>query len=131
VVSPVQPFSRRLASRLFNTIVRLLFGLRLTDTQCGAKVFRYDVLQPILENLGVTSWAFDVDMLFQAKRAGASIREMPTVWHDKAGSKIKMVRSSVGMAAALVRLRMYYSPFRFMIPYVSRIIEAVFPYRKR
>jgi len=129
-VSPKQPLSRRAASRCFNLMVRILFGLKLTDTQCGAKLFRREVIQPVLHNLGVTSWAFDVDMLFQAKRLGASIREVPTVWHDVAGSKIEIGRSSVNMFVALVRLRMFYSPFRFMIPVLGRLAEWLVRYRQ-
>jgi glycosyltransferase involved in cell wall biosynthesis len=127
-VSPMQPLSRRVASRCFNLMVRMLFGLKLTDTQCGAKLFRREVIQPVLRNLGVTSWAFDVDMLFQTKRLGASIREIPTVWHDVAGSKIEIGRSSVNMIVALVRLRMFYSPLRFMIPVLGRLAERLLRY---
>jgi glycosyltransferase involved in cell wall biosynthesis len=130
-VSPRQPLSRRVASRCFNGLVRLLFGLKLTDTQCGAKIFRREVIQLVLRNLGVTSWAFDVDMLFQAKRFGATIREVPTVWNDQAGSKIKIAGASVSMLVALVRLRMFYSPLHPMIPFISRVIDKVFRYEKR
>ena len=127
-VSPKQPLSRRVASRCFNFLTRMLFGLRLTDTQCGAKLFRREMILPVLRNLGVTNWAFDVDMLFQAKRLGVSIREIPTVWHDVAGSKIEIGRSSVNMVVALVRLRMFYSPLRFMIPVLSRAAERLLRY---
>lgn len=127
-VSPRQPLSRRMASRCFNFMVRILFGLKLTDTQCGAKLFRREVIQPILSNLGVTSWAFDVDMLFQAKRLGATIREIPTVWRDVAGSKIQIGRSSVNMFVALVRLRMFYSPLRGLIPVIGRVMEKIIRY---
>jgi len=130
-MTPKQPLSRRIASRCFNWMVRVLFGLRLKDTQCGAKLFRREVIQPVMRNLGVTCWAFDVDMLFQAKRLSASIREVPTVWNDVAGSKIQIGRASVNMFVALVRLRMFYSPLRFMIPHISKWVERVVPYRKR
>lgn len=127
-VSPKQPFSRRFASRCFNLMTRILFGLKLTDTQCGAKLFRREVIRPVLRNLGVTNWAFDVDMLFQAKRLGASIREIPTVWHDVAGSKIRIGHSSITMFVALVRLRMFYSPLRFLIPVLGRLAERLVRY---
>ena len=130
-MSPQQPLSRRVASRCFNLMVRILFGLKLSDTQCGAKLFRREVLQQVMRNIGVTNWAFDVDMLFQTKRLGASIREIPTVWNDVAGSKIKVCRSSMQMFVAMVRLRMFYSPLRFMIPFISRVLGIIFPYRKR
>lgn len=127
-VSPKQPLSRRVASRCFNLMVRALFGLKLTDTQCGAKLFRREVIQPVLRNLGVTNWAFDVDMLFQTKRLGASIREVPTVWCDVSGSKVEIGRSSVNMFVAMVRLRMFYSPLRFMIPMLGRLAELLLRY---
>jgi glycosyltransferase involved in cell wall biosynthesis len=127
-MTPKQPLSRRVASRCFNLMVRVLFGLKLKDTQCGAKLFRREVIQPVLRNLGVTNWAFDVDMLFQTKRLGASIREIPTVWHDVAGSKVEVGRASLNMTVALVRLRMFYSPFRFMIPVFSRAAEKLLRY---
>ena len=130
-MSPTQPLSRRVASRCFNFTVRVLFGLRLRDTQCGAKLFRREVIQPVMQNLGVTSWAFDVDMLFQTRRMGASIREIPTIWNDVSGSKIQIGRSSVNMLVALVRLRMFYSPLCFMIPFVSKVITQVIPHQKR
>jgi glycosyltransferase involved in cell wall biosynthesis len=114
-VNPRQPLSRRLMSRCFNLFVRILFGLKITDTQCGAKVFRKKAIKEILPRLGLTNWAFDVDMLFQAKRAGYSIREVPTVWNDKAGSKIRYIASSLDMVMALVRLRLIYSPFNWVV----------------
>jgi len=67
-------------------------------------------------------------MLFQTKRLGFSIREIPTVWHDVAGSKIAIGHSSVAMFVALVRLRMFYSPLRFMIPVFSRLAERLLRY---
>ena len=127
-VSPKQPLSRRVASRCFNLLVRVLFGLKLKDTQCGAKLFRREVIQPVLRNLGVTNWAFDVDMLFQAKRLGATIREVPTVWCDVTGSKVEIGRSSVNMFVAMIRLRMFYSPLRFMIPILKPLAERLLRY---
>jgi len=130
-MSPRQPFSRRVASRCFNLMVRGLFGLRIKDTQCGAKLFRREVILPVMRNLGVTNWAFDVDMLFQTKRLGASIREIPTIWNDREGSKLRVVRAGINTFVALVRLRMFYSPLRSMIPHVAKWVERIVPYHKR
>jgi glycosyltransferase involved in cell wall biosynthesis len=114
-VSPRQPLSRRVASRLFNWQVRLFFGLKLTDTQCGAKLMRRDALLPLLPHFGITRWAFDVDLLYQIHRAGGRIAEIPTTWSDVAGSKLQVGRASVQMFLALVRLRLMYSPLKFLV----------------
>ena len=114
-VSPPQPLKRRLASRLFNLQVRLFFGLRLTDTQCGAKLIQRSVLLPLIPHFGITRWAFDVDLLYQIRRARGRIREIPTTWSDVQGSKLEVGRASLQMFLALVRLRLMYSPFKFLV----------------
>lgn len=121
-VSPPQPFVRQITSRVFNVFTRLLFGLWLTDTQCGAKVMRRDALLSVLPSLGVTRWAFDVDLLLHLKRAGWKIHEMPTEWHDVAGSKVEIARASAEMLAALVRLRLVYSPFRSLTGVYDKLV---------
>jgi O-antigen/teichoic acid export membrane protein len=121
-VSPPQPLARRIASRVFNLLTRLFFGLRLTDTQCGAKLMRRDALAPVLDSLGITRWAFDVDLLFQMQRAGRTIVEIPTTWHDVAGSKIDILPVSAEMGVAIVRLRLLYSPLRWIVGLYDRFL---------
>lgn len=119
-VSPRQPLARRIASRCFNLLTRALFDLHITDTQCGAKLMRREALMEILPLLGITRWAFDVDMLFQLRRAGYRVTEVPTVWHDVAGSKLNVGRASMEMTLALIRLRLIYSRFKWMVPVYDR-----------
>ncbi len=120
VVEPKQPLSRRVASRIFNVMVNLFFGFRVHDTQCGAKLFKREVLDTILPDLGITRWAFDVDMLFHTRLSGYEIIEIPTIWKDTAGSKIQVVKSSCEMAVALIRLRLIHSPFKWIVPLYDR-----------
>ena len=115
VVQPKQPLTRRIASRIFNLLVRTLFGVAVWDTQCGAKVFRGEVVRNVLPSLGITRWAFDVDVLFQCRRHGYRIREVPTVWSDSSGSQLRVARASWEMLLAIIRLRLIYSPLRFVV----------------
>ncbi|MEI6149127.1 MAG: glycosyltransferase [bacterium] len=121
-VSPKQPLDRRLSSRIFNLITRLLFGLRLTDTQCGAKLMQRHALQTVLPIIGITRWAFDVDLLFQMRRAGFKIKEIPTIWRDVEGSKVQIGKASTEMMLALTRLRLIYSPFRWVVSSYDRFL---------
>lgn len=114
-VSVRQPLKRRLASRLFNALVRLMFGLRISDTQCGAKLLKREVARAILPHIGITQWAFDVDLLFQLRRAGFVVAETPTTWQDISGSRLRLGKASLDMFVALVRLRLIYSPFRWVV----------------
>ncbi|MDP2990075.1 MAG: glycosyltransferase family 2 protein [Kiritimatiellota bacterium] len=121
-ISVEQPFKRRLASRLFNALVRLMFGLRISDTQCGAKLLTRDAVQAILPHIGITQWAFDVDLLFQLRRAGFAITEIPTTWQDVSGSRLRVGKASADMFVAMVRLRLIYSPFRWGVALYDRTL---------
>ncbi len=125
VVEPRQPLLRRVASRIFNTVVRLLFGLATSDTQCGAKVVKREALDAVMPHLGLTRWAFDVDLLFQLKRGGYRIVELPTTWRDVAGSKLNVVRASLEMFLAVTRLRLLYSPLRWVVGIYDRTLGRV------
>jgi glycosyltransferase involved in cell wall biosynthesis len=126
LVSPYQPLSRRAASRLFNGTVRVLFGLKISDTQCGAKLIKREAVMKILPLLGITRWAFDVDLLFQLRRTGCRITEVPTTWRDVAGSRLQIARASLEMFVALVRLRLLYSPFKGIVSFYDRHFAKYF-----
>lgn len=114
-VSPRQRLSRRIASRVFNKLIRLLFKLPISDTQCGAKLLRGDAMRAAFPHLGLTRWAFDVDLLFQLRRLGYRITEVPTTWSEPGGSKLRIGRTSLEMFMAICRLRMLYSPLRWVV----------------
>ena len=76
---------------------------------------RRAALIPLLPHFGITQWAFDVDLLYQIKRAGGRITEIPTTWSDVAGSKLQVGRASLQMLLALIRLRLLYSPLKFLV----------------
>lgn len=64
------PLIRRITSWGYQMLVRLLFGINVTDTQVGLKIFRKEVLQKTLPRLLVKQYAFDVEMLAVAHHLG-------------------------------------------------------------
>ena len=122
IVSPKQPLKRRIASRIFNWLVKTLFGVKIHDTQCGAKLCQGSAVKKVLPLLGLTRWAFDVDWLFQLHRCGYSIIETPTVWQDVGGSQLQVGKASTEMFIAIVRLRLLHSPFKFIVTIYDRTI---------
>ena len=115
-VSP-QTFFRRVLSRGFNFIVRSLFLFSHRDTQCGAKVFRRDLLIKLVPKLGSSEWSFDVDLLFYARREKAKIKSIPTMWDDKRGSSINLKKTPITMLLSAIRLRLIHSPLNFFVKF--------------
>ena len=100
-----QPWRREQAGRAFNLLVRIATGLPFWDTQCGFKAFRLDVCRPILETARLDGFAFDVELLYLAHRAGLRIREIPVRWNHAEGSKVSFFKDSLRMFREVVALR--------------------------
>jgi len=101
-----QPWRREQAGRVFNLIVRIATGMPFWDTQCGFKAFRLDVCRPILERAHTIGFAFDVELLFLAWRAGLRLREVPVRWNHAEGSKVRVIHDSLAMLREVIALRM-------------------------
>lgn len=120
VLYPAQTTLRRFTSRCFHLIVESLFWMHIKDTQCPCKVLRRSAVEAIHSSLRIADLAFDVNLLYSLKHAGFSIREVPTEWTDKIGSKVtaSLFRSSFTMFLSVVRIRLIYSPFyRWLRPF--------------
>lgn len=100
-----QPFVRRFASRGWHLLVHLVVGLRVTDTQAGAKALPADCVHSILDRVVPCNFAFDVSLLWEVKKAGYEIVEVPLTWDHLDGSKFRLMREVPRMFFALMQLR--------------------------
>jgi len=91
-----EPFVRHLIGRLFNLCVRTLVVPGIHDTQCGYKLFTESATQALFRTSRVDGFAFDVELIFLARRAGLRVREVPIVWRHRPGSRVRM---QTGLAA--------------------------------
>lgn len=115
------PFYRLIASRLFREFRRLILLPEISDTQCGFKSFRTEAAREIFEKLTVfqrfskgRGWkvgAWDVEMLFIAKKMDYKIAEVSVEWEDrdltkgKGRSKNKFIKESKEMLLEILRVR--------------------------
>lgn len=90
---------------LYNNLVALLFGLHYADMQCGAKLFKRVVIEAIIDELFENQWTFDVEILYLAQNCGFDIIEIPTVWHDRQGSKLSTFIGGIRMLISLFTLK--------------------------
>ena len=119
VLHQAQPWVRRFTSRCFHVVVELLFWMHIKDTQCPCKVMRRAAVEKIHSNLRIADLAFDVNLLVSLKRAGFTIKEVPTEWTDKIGSKVtsSLFRTSLVMFLSTLRVRLIYSPvYKWLAP---------------
>lgn len=87
-------FSRRTASRLFNTAASLVLGTSIVDSQCGAKMFRNTPeVKDAFSKPFRSRWIFDVEVLARLRAHRPlrdSVYECPLDdWHHVQGSKLR------------------------------------------
>jgi hypothetical protein len=98
------PLRRRTMGRAFNVFVRLLSGLPYRDTQCGFKLLRAPVARELMAEQITPGFAFDVEILMRARRAGLRIAEVPIEYHHDPDSSIAAASASTRMAWDVTRL---------------------------
>ena len=100
-----QPFYRQFMGKTFNGFVRLIAVPGIRDTQCGFKLFRGHVARDLFGRARIDRFAYDVEILYLARREGLSIAEVPVLWFNSPESKVSVVRDSLRMLRDLVRIR--------------------------
>ncbi|WP_129632998.1 dolichyl-phosphate beta-glucosyltransferase [Candidatus Oscillochloris fontis] len=112
-----EPWYRHVMGRVFNRIIQSVALKGINDTQCGFKamsrpvahdLFRrvriYGDNAPIVQGAAVT--AYDVELLFLARRYGYRICEVPVQWQYGTETKVNIVRDSLRNLRDVLTVRM-------------------------
>jgi dolichyl-phosphate beta-glucosyltransferase len=112
------PFLRRVMARGFMILRTVILGLKgISDTQCGFKAFRREVVREITDRLklysqsGTVSGAmvtagFDIEVLYIARILGYRIKEVPVEWHYVETRRVNPVKDSLQALQDMLRIRL-------------------------
>ncbi|MGD0391440.1 MAG: glycosyltransferase [Acidimicrobiales bacterium] len=79
---------RQLGSFAFRKMASELCG-PVTDTQCGFKLFHSQVAKELFASTTLTGFAFDVEVVAQARRYKHQMIELPIRWSDSPDSSFR------------------------------------------
>jgi glycosyltransferase involved in cell wall biosynthesis len=99
-----QPGYREWAGRLFNLLVRAALVPGIHDTQCGFKLFTRAAAQATFPLRQVNGFAFDIELLFIARRLGFRVAEVPVTWINDEDSRVNM-RNALRAFADIPKVR--------------------------
>ncbi|MEV4167037.1 glycosyltransferase [Nonomuraea dietziae] len=97
-------FRREVISRAYNSLLRVGFRAGFTDSACGFKAARAEVIRPILARVADDEWFFDTEMLLIAEHNGARVREVAVDWVEDTDSKVDLWRTALSDLRGLVRV---------------------------
>ena len=98
-------FLRRLASKVYLKILTVFAGFRLSDSQCGFKLFRGEAARRIFSLCETNGWAFDFEALMIAKKMGLAFGEHPVMIVNHRESRIRVFSDSFKMLREIFRIK--------------------------
>lgn len=111
------PF-RQLASIIFLSVRRLILLPEIKDTQCGFKLINTKLANQIFGRMRILGrqnnargWkvtAYDVELLYLAKKMGEKIKEVRVVWKNEdtsLGKSRNFIKESIEMFVEILRVR--------------------------
>ncbi len=96
---------RKLASKAYIKVLGVIGGLKLSDSQCGCKIYRAGAAKDIFSKCKVNGFAFDFETILRAEKAGFKIKEVPVRVVNHRESKVNVLRDSVKMLKDLKKIK--------------------------
>ncbi|MEO8274907.1 MAG: dolichyl-phosphate beta-glucosyltransferase [Thermoanaerobaculia bacterium] len=100
-----QPRYRELMGKTFNLLVRSLVVAGIRDTQCGFKLLRGELARRLFADMQIDRFAFDVELVWLARRRGESVVEVGVTWHDSPASSVHPLRDAARMFLDVLKIR--------------------------
>jgi glycosyltransferase involved in cell wall biosynthesis len=111
-----EPIHRHLMGKVFNFVVQILAVPGIWDTQCGFKLFSQQAVQTLFPRLFIYgqeqkrqdafTGAFDVELLYLARKHGFKIKEVPILWRHYQTNRVNPIKDSWRMFKDIVRIRL-------------------------
>ncbi len=97
---------REIISQGYNLLVKLMFGNKFSDAQCGFKAISRKAAAKLLPEIEDNAWFFDTELLLLAEKKGYRIAEVPVTWVEDLDSRVKIFKTAIDDIKGLFRLKL-------------------------
>jgi dolichyl-phosphate beta-glucosyltransferase len=101
-----QPRFRQWMGKTFNFMIRTLVAGGVRDTQCGFKLLDGPSARALFADLLLDGFAYDVELLWLARRRGLRVAEVGVVWNHSPDSRVHLWSDSARMTLDILRIRL-------------------------
>lgn len=99
-----RPLIRRLATWVFNLMLRTILGSKVSDTH-GMKAFRRSLVEDLAGRVVSRQDLYDTELVIRAERSGYRIVEVPVVVEEIRAARSSLVKRVPRTVVGLVRIR--------------------------
>ncbi len=99
-----RPVIRRVATRVFNILLRVILASGVSDTH-GMKGFRRRLVDDLAARVVSTKDLYDTELVIRAERAGYNIVEVPVVVEEIRAAKSSLVKRAPRTVMGMLHIR--------------------------
>lgn len=99
-----RPFIRRVATRVFNLLLRAILRSGVSDTH-GMKGFRRNLVDELASKVVSTKDLYDTELVIRAERAGYGIVEVPVTVEEMRTAKSSLIRRAPRTIVGMFKIR--------------------------
>lgn len=98
--------TRNITSVGLDALIKLVFGVRVSDTMEGFQFFRKECLDELIAYSGNDNgWFYCAELLIRGEKLGYKIVELPVVWNDDYDTKVDVVKLIVNYLTKIFELK--------------------------
>lgn len=107
VIRRDRPLRRRILSRFFHWAAVIVAGLprRITDSQCGFKVYQGKAARELFAGLVTTGFLFELEIILNALRRGLRLEEFPVEWTCDLDTRLRPSAQAGSVLKELLKVR--------------------------
>ena len=95
---------RKIVGIVFKFSIRFFFQIKISDTQCGFKLYKLNIAKKIFRKILINDYMHDIEICIIAKKLRLRIRDLPVKWTHVDQSKINFVSDFFKVAFSLMKI---------------------------
>lgn len=100
---------RTIISKAYITLLKIVFGLKVSDTQCGFKAISSRAVKKLWPKMNPSDWKgaawfFDSELLILAEKIGLGIYEVPVCWKEGPYSNVSVFKDALEDLRGIIRI---------------------------
>ena len=99
--------SREIIGAIFRFAISLMFNVKISDTQCGFKLYKANIAKKIFSKIKTKGYMHDVEICIISKKMKLTINELPVIWEHKTQGKISFFKDSIKIILSLIMIKFY------------------------
>ena len=82
----------------------MFFQIRISDTQCGFKLYKLNIAKKIFKKVLINDYMHDIEICLIAKKLKLRIKDLPVKWTHIDQSRINFVSDFFKVAFSLIKI---------------------------